>query len=354
LRQSLASVAATCLVGAACGGSDLVLPENPPPAPASAEAFQGSGQSALPGAQLPDPIVVKVKDGLGDPVPDVRVAFKLGPGAEGGDITPDTATTDAAGQASAQWVLGQTLGEHQVDAEVVGAGLDVVSFTATAAEEPPGPSGDRSSLTATPSRIDVITGVASITVTVRDQRGEPLAGATVILFASGASNFLTQPSAPTGEDGVAEGALQALTPGTRVISAMVNGDVAIAETATVEVVPTPPPPTAERLVFLVQPSDTEEDEVISPAVSVAVVDDDNNVVPLSGVEIRLQLVREHDDHEHESNDLHGTTRQFTEAGIAVFPDLEVDRDETDYRLRATAPDRPELGSVDSESFDVED
>jgi hypothetical protein len=350
LRLSLVSVAAACLVGVACGGSDLVLPEDPPAPPASAEAF-GSGQSALPGAELPDPIVVKVKDAQGDPVPAVRVAFALGPGAEGGEITPDTATTDAAGEASAQWVLGNAEGEHRADAEVVGAGLDVVSFTATAVEESLEPSGDHSSLTATPTRIDAITGVASITVTVRDQRGDPLPGATVILFATGVSNFLTQPSAPTGEDGVAEGALQALTPGTRVISAMVNGDVAIVETATVEVVITPPPPTAERLVFLVQPTDIDEDEVISPAVSVALVDGENEVVPLSGVEIRLELVREDD---HDSNELEGSTRQFTEAGVAVFPDLRVDRDEDDYRLRATAPERPELGSVDSESFDVED
>jgi hypothetical protein len=86
-------------------------------------------------------------------------------------------------------------------------------------------------------------------------------------------------------------------------------------------------------------------------VSVAIVDEENEVVPLSGIEIRLELIRGHD---HDSHELEGTTRQVTVAGVAVFPDLRVDRDEHDYRLRATAPERPELGSVDSESFDVED
>ena len=351
MRLSLAYAAAACLVGAACGGSDLVLPEDPSARPAAAEAFQGSGQLAAPGAELPDPIVVKVTDAQGDPLPGVAVAFELGAGAEGGEITPDTATTNAAGEASAQWVLGQGLGDHRVDAEVVGAGLDVVSFTATAVEDPPEPSGENSSLTATPVTIEAITGVAGITVTVRDQNGEPLAGATVILFATGASNFLTQPATPTGEDGVAEGTLQALTPGTRVVSAMVNGDVAIVETATVEVVTTPPQPTAERLVFLVQPTDTDEDEIISPPVSVAVVDGEDNVVPLSGVEIRLELVKRDG---HDSNELEGDTTQLTEAGVAVFPDLRVDHHDPEYRLRATAPDRPEIGSADSETFDVED
>jgi hypothetical protein len=339
-----------CLVSSACGGSDLVLPENPGPAPASAEAFHGSGQSAAPGAELPAPLVVKVTDAQGDPLPDVSVAFELGAGAEGGEITPDTARTNGAGEASAQWVLGQGLGDHQVDAEVVGAGLDVVSFTATAVEDLPEPSGELSSLSATPARIEAITGVAGIRVTVRDQAGEPVAGATVILFSTGASNFLTQPATPTGEDGVAEGALQALTPGARVVSAMVNGDVAVVETATVDVVTTPPQPAAARLVFMVQPMDTDEDEIISPPVSVAVVDGEGNVVPLSGIEVRVELVRDGKD----SHELEGSTTRLTENGVAVFPDLRVDRHEHDYLLRATSPDHPELGSVDSQMFDIED
>jgi hypothetical protein len=74
-------------------------------------------------------------------------------------------------------------------------------------------------------------------------------------------------------------------------------------------------------------------------------------VPLSGVEIRLELIDEDGD---SSNDLEGDTTQITDGGVAVFPDLRVDRDEQDYRLRATAPERPELDSVDSETFDIED
>jgi hypothetical protein len=39
-------------------------------------------------------------------------------------------------------------------------------------------------------------------------------------------------------------------------------------------------------------------------------------------------------------------------GIAVFPDLAVDKDDSGYRLRASAPGRPELGAVESPPFDV--
>jgi hypothetical protein len=146
---------------------------------------------------------------------------------------------------------------------------------------------------------------------------------------------------------VTEGSFQAITPGTKVISAVVNGDVTIVETATVEVILTPTP---DRLVFQVQPIDTEEDETISPAVAVAIVDDDGDVVTLSGVEIHLELIQESGER---SDELEGTLSQLTDDGVAVFPDLRVDRDDHDYRLRATAPGRPELGSVDSETFDIE-
>jgi adhesin/invasin len=214
--------------------------------------------------------------------------------------------------------------------------------------DPPGPSAEHSSVTASPESIEAVTGLSVIRVSVRDSRGDPVAGASVTLAATGPGNVLTQPAAPTGEDGVAEGSLQAITPGTKVISAVVNGSVTIDETAAVEVVVTP---TADRLVFLVQPADTEEDRTISPTVAVAVVDGEGDLVPLSGVEIRLELIDEDGD---SSNDLEGDTTQITDGGVAVFPDLRVDRDEQDYRLRATAPERPELDSVDSETFDIED
>lgn len=349
MRLPAASAAAACLLSTACGGGDLVLPADT--SPAAVEAVGGNGQSGPPGSELPDPIVVKVTDAEGRPVPEVRVAFELGAGADGGSTTPDTALTGADGEASASWVLGDGLGEQEVDAEVVGAGLAVVSFTASAVEASPAPSAERSSVAAAPASIEAVTGVSIITVTVRDGRGDPVPGATVTLAATGLGNILTQPSAPTGGNGVAQGTLQGLVEGTRIISAVVNDDLALLETASVTVVAAPTPtPTPRGLAFLVQPRDAEEDEVISPPVEVAVVDDHGQIVPVSDVEIRLELLRE----DRDSRELEGTTTQVTQNGVAVFPDLRVDRDEDGYRLRASSPDRPELGSVDSETFDVED
>lgn len=332
-------------MSAGCGGGDLALPEEP--SGPAVERVSGNDQFAPPGTELPAPLVVRVTDDQGDPMAEVRVAFALGAGAAGGELRPDTAVTDPDGEASARWTLGDALGEQRVSAEVVAAGSAVVSFTATAAVEAPRPSAERSTVSASDATIEVVTGLSVITVTVRDGGGEPLAGATVSLAASGLGNILTQPSAPTGEDGRAQATFQAVTPGTRTISAVVNGDVAIVETASVTVVAAPTP---QRLAFLTQPTDTEEDETIAPPVAVGVVDEAGDVVPVSGIEIELELLRDG----RGSNELEGTTTQTTQDGVAVFPDLRVDHDEDDYRLRATAPGRPELESADSEPFDVED
>jgi hypothetical protein len=102
-----------------------------------------------------------------------------------------------------------------------------------------------------------------------------------------------------------------------------------------------------HLVFRVQPSDQDEDERLSPAVEVAVVDPFGSVVPLSDVKIRMELVPM-------ANQLEGDREEDTQAGVAIFDDLRIDRDGEDYVLRASAPDLPELGSVVSEPFDISD
>ena len=340
------------LSGAACGGGDLTLPEEQ--LPASITALAGGGQSGFPGAELPDPLVVRVDDSEGRPIPGVRVAFQPADRDAGGQTTPDTALTDADGEAVSHWVLGDREGRQTVEAEVVGQGLDVVSFTATATadgpEPGPEPSAERSTIAASPAGIEVGVGESIITVIVRDEDGSTLAGAVVALSATGDGNVLVQPSGPTGADGVAKGSLRSDVPGTKVVAAVVNGSVALVEAA--EVTVTVPQTLPARLVFRVQPSDTEEDEPISPAVEVAVVDADGNAMPVAGIEIQMALI---DEHGHDHGDLGGTTLVATgENGIAVFPDLEADRERNEYRLRASVPALPEVEPILSETFDVED
>jgi hypothetical protein len=447
LRFVRALAASLSLIsGAACGGGDLVLPEDR--SPAEIVVVDGNEQAGAVGTELTDPLVVRVVDAEDRPVPGVGVAFELGDGADGGGLSPDTALTTADGLASSRWVLGGTSGRQEVDAEVVGAslavtfsaeaegssslqleltsgddqtgepdaeladplvvrlvddagdgvpgsavawvvatgegaatppssdtdadgfasttwtlgpesgpqtlnavvsGVGVVSFTATAAGDGGGgPSPELSTIAASPASIEAGTGLSTITVTVRDGAGAAVSGANVTLSATGSGNILTQPSAPTGADGVATGTLQSVAPGTKVVSAVVNGAVAITATATVTVTAIQGP---DHLVFLVQPSDVAEDEEISPAVEVAIVDQQGDVLALSGVEIEIELIRENGDDSHE---LEGDLVRGTEDGVAVFPGLVVDKHDENYRLRASAPGLPELGAVESSPFNVED
>jgi adhesin/invasin len=308
-----------------------------------------------------------------------------------------------------------------------------------------------STVSAEPTSIPAITGTAAITVTVRDGSGAPVSGATVTLQATGSGNTVTQPSGPTGADGIATGTLRSTVPGTKVVSATLNGSVQVSQTAQVTVTLAPASRvallegdgqraqagsavavrpavrvtddlgqpvagfgvtfvvtsgggsvdggtqttnsdgvarvgsggwilgtvpgtntlearagslqgspvvfTAEGeaaltgFVFLVQPGDVSEDEGFDPPVRVAIVDGAGNVVPLSGVEIRVELINS--EGRGEDSRLDGERTVDTEDGVAVFSDLRVERDEDDYRLRASSRDLPDLAPVLSNPFDVD-
>jgi hypothetical protein len=98
-----------------------------------------------------------------------------------------------------------------------------------------GPSAARSTISADPASVQAVTGTSTIRVTVRDSTGAPVPGATVSLSASGSGNTVTQPEGPTGPDGVAIGTLSSTVPGTKDVTATVNGSVQINQAAQVSV-----------------------------------------------------------------------------------------------------------------------
>ena len=99
-----------------------------PGSAASLVLVSGNHQSAEPGATLPDPVVVRLVDEDGNGMPNRAVTWVIGTG--GGSVTPTTGETDAAGLASAQWMLGPSAGSNTLNAVV--SGVDVLTFTATA------------------------------------------------------------------------------------------------------------------------------------------------------------------------------------------------------------------------------
>lgn len=210
--------------------ADAFAPATSPPialgvgAPASIGGVTGDDQSATVGEAVPiDPAVV-VRDADGNPLAGIPVTFTVTGG--GGTVSGNTPITGSDGIATVgQWKLGPSAGENTLSAQVVGQDLtgSPVVFSATGLAG--GVSADQSTVTASPPNIIASTGSSAsiITVTVRDQFGNPLSGVEVSLEAGGNGNTLVQPSAPTNASGIATGRLSATAAGSRSVSATAGG-----------------------------------------------------------------------------------------------------------------------------------
>ena len=99
------------------------------------EEVSGSGQSAIVGTALADPLVVRARDGSGNPVAGLAVAWVVGDG--GGSLAPATSITDGDGLASTLWTMGAAPATNRATAVVSGVGT--VDFSASAVPgTPPG------------------------------------------------------------------------------------------------------------------------------------------------------------------------------------------------------------------------
>ena len=81
--------------GLACGGDDLTLPSEA--MPADLEAVAGNGQQGPVGAELPDPITVRLTDARGRSVVGATIAFRFTGGPPGADLDPEIVPTVETG-----------------------------------------------------------------------------------------------------------------------------------------------------------------------------------------------------------------------------------------------------------------
>jgi hypothetical protein len=301
---------------------------------------QGDRQEGLAGARLDDSLVVRLVDTAGIGVPGRPVTWVVSIG--GGSVVPETDTTDADGFARTHWTLGQQPGANAVKAMV--SGVAFVTFTAVGIGGST-PSANRSTVSADPSSIPAVTGSSTITVTVRDDQGEPVEGATVSLEASGTSNTLTQPESTTGRDGTTSGTLAGAAPGTIVVSATVNRSVRLVQTADVTVTEAAGLK-VDHFVFRLQPHDVHRGERFRVEVALAAAD--GGLVPLSGILMYLALIPEGSD-APDNNRLSGSRFRNTENGVAVFDDLAVTK-RGRYQLRVLSDQLPELGPHGPEPY----
>ena len=119
-------------LGIACG--DETDPSDD--SPVSIAAVDGSGQSAIAGTALPNPLRVVVRDAQGDPVAGVDVAWTVATG--GGTLSATVQPTGADGISAVTFVLGPTEGAQVVTAAAVGLTGSPVTFSETATMAAPG------------------------------------------------------------------------------------------------------------------------------------------------------------------------------------------------------------------------
>lgn len=84
--------------------------------PAALQRVSGSGQSALPGAELDRPLVARAVDLDGRPIQGAAVRWS----ASAGEVTPPASITDANGHALAMWRVGTAPGVQRATAEATG------------------------------------------------------------------------------------------------------------------------------------------------------------------------------------------------------------------------------------------
>ena len=315
--------ATTLALAAACGGDDLVLPDQTEPA--HIEIVSGTNQAGSTGTMLAEPLVVRVTDSRDRPVADREVVFEVLAG-EGGSVTPETALTDSDGRASVRWILGETEGTQRVQAMVVGE-LDLAtSFTASAGA-------------GVAARVERVRGSGqtaiagstlpeSLVVRTLDAADRPVAGITVTWTPSGGGS-VSAPATVTGPDGTA-GIRRTLGPaaGAQGTTATVAG----AAGSPIEFTATAAVGEAGSLRLEVQPAATAQSGLaFSRQPQVQLVDANGNTVARSGLAITAELVSG-----PSGASLTGSaTASTNDQGLAVFSNLGISGASGTYQLNFT-------------------
>lgn len=187
--------AALCLILAliAVGCDSTSEPKVGPPA--ALVVVSGNAQTGPVAAALSTPIVVRVNDANGTPVPNTPITWST---ANGGTVV-SAPMTDASGTAQATWTLGTTTGVQTATATVAGITPANITATATAgaASQLQKTTGDAQSgtvgtaLTARPS------------VRVQDRFGNNVANASVTWSVAAGGGAVSPAVSTTDASGVA-------------------------------------------------------------------------------------------------------------------------------------------------------
>lgn len=89
---------------------------------------QGNNQTAKPSSALPVQIVIRVTGSTNVPIPGVTVAFSITGGT--GSMSPQSVVTNALGEATVRWTLGNVAGPQQASVSALNLGPIILTATA--------------------------------------------------------------------------------------------------------------------------------------------------------------------------------------------------------------------------------
>jgi hypothetical protein len=154
----------------------------------------GGGQTGTVATALPNPIAVAARDAGGNVVPGVAITFA--DGGAGGVFSPNPATTAASGQVSVSYTLPMKASTIPVSATAASLQLDF----------------SEKSVAGTPATVNYVSGSGQtalpsttlpnpLVVSVKDQYGNLVAGASVTFSDNGAGGTFSSATVPTGSNG---------------------------------------------------------------------------------------------------------------------------------------------------------
>lgn len=201
LYRRLRPMPAALLAAAMACGGDLTLPDSSG-AGLDLSKVGGDGQTGPVGEALPEPLVVRLASEDGRPVAGREVAFLL-PEGETGRLDPDTAVTNASGEALARWVLGPEPGEHEVEARLVAEATEAPAarFQASAVAADPDTLRALSPLFQPGRRGQTLAN--PLVVFVADRFGNPVSGVEVEWHVTAGGGTLSAEQTATLSDGTA-------------------------------------------------------------------------------------------------------------------------------------------------------